>query len=476
MADRIAVMAAGRLQQVGTPREVYETPANLFVAGFIGTPPMNTVPGAHRRAARVARRREPLRARAAAGHRRRPRRSSSASGPSTCTIGADGAVQGVVRHVEWLGHEALVTCERRASRATAGSRCASSSAGAGRRPRCDADRRPLARSAAGRTCTSSTPSIHRARSVADRREEAASPTPGGCTEAGHGRACSSRRRSSSSWSSSSIRSSSSCSAACTGTTPRARTSATSAGRSTRRPRRRRVPRRALAQRPVRHLHRARRPGPRHAPRGGRQPQAPRHQGLPDDLLLDHRHVGPRWRRSSSSCCSTRRSACSRASNLASATRPLDLRRCSACRCRRSGRTSACRSSSSWPASRPCPTEVDEAATLDGYGPVRRFFRITLPLISPVLLFLVVVLVVFALQAFAQIEFLTGAARHGPPRRSSTRSSSARRPTGWARARCMSVGLFVVTFVVTLAQFSSSTGGCTMAAEGGPEGGGWGRRT
>ena len=43
MADRIAIMSAGRLQQVGTPQEVYEAPANLFVAQFIGTPPMNTL-------------------------------------------------------------------------------------------------------------------------------------------------------------------------------------------------------------------------------------------------------------------------------------------------------------------------------------------------------------------------------------------------------------------------------------------------
>jgi multiple sugar transport system ATP-binding protein len=44
MGHRIAVMKAGKLQQVGTPLEVYEKPANLFVAGFIGTPPMNFVP------------------------------------------------------------------------------------------------------------------------------------------------------------------------------------------------------------------------------------------------------------------------------------------------------------------------------------------------------------------------------------------------------------------------------------------------
>jgi multiple sugar transport system ATP-binding protein len=41
MADRIAVMNRGVLQQVGTPQELYERPANLFVANFIGEPPMN---------------------------------------------------------------------------------------------------------------------------------------------------------------------------------------------------------------------------------------------------------------------------------------------------------------------------------------------------------------------------------------------------------------------------------------------------
>ncbi len=44
MGNRIAVMRAGKLQQVGTPLEVYEQPANLFVASFIGTPPMNFIP------------------------------------------------------------------------------------------------------------------------------------------------------------------------------------------------------------------------------------------------------------------------------------------------------------------------------------------------------------------------------------------------------------------------------------------------
>ena len=43
MGHRIAVMRAGKLQQVGTPLDVYEHPANVFVAQFIGTPPMNLV-------------------------------------------------------------------------------------------------------------------------------------------------------------------------------------------------------------------------------------------------------------------------------------------------------------------------------------------------------------------------------------------------------------------------------------------------
>ena len=41
MADKIVVLQAGRIEQVGTPMELYERPANLFVAGFIGSPKMN---------------------------------------------------------------------------------------------------------------------------------------------------------------------------------------------------------------------------------------------------------------------------------------------------------------------------------------------------------------------------------------------------------------------------------------------------
>jgi multiple sugar transport system ATP-binding protein len=44
MGSRIAVMNRGRLQQLGTPGQIYDEPANLFVAGFFGSPPMNFIP------------------------------------------------------------------------------------------------------------------------------------------------------------------------------------------------------------------------------------------------------------------------------------------------------------------------------------------------------------------------------------------------------------------------------------------------
>ncbi|MFN8183160.1 MAG: sn-glycerol-3-phosphate ABC transporter ATP-binding protein UgpC [Candidatus Nanopelagicales bacterium] len=44
LGDRVAVLRRGLLQQVASPRELYEQPVNLFVAGFIGSPPMNFIP------------------------------------------------------------------------------------------------------------------------------------------------------------------------------------------------------------------------------------------------------------------------------------------------------------------------------------------------------------------------------------------------------------------------------------------------
>ena len=47
MSDRIAVMDSGVIQQFGTPQEIYNHPTNLFVAGFIGSPPMNVIERVH---------------------------------------------------------------------------------------------------------------------------------------------------------------------------------------------------------------------------------------------------------------------------------------------------------------------------------------------------------------------------------------------------------------------------------------------
>src|SRR5512142_1941365 len=49
MADKIVVMHDGRVEQIGTPLELYDRPANLFVAGFIGSPAMNFLRGVYRK-------------------------------------------------------------------------------------------------------------------------------------------------------------------------------------------------------------------------------------------------------------------------------------------------------------------------------------------------------------------------------------------------------------------------------------------
>ena len=45
MSDRIVVLNEGKLQQLGTPEEIYNQPANVFIAGFVGSPPMNFFDG-----------------------------------------------------------------------------------------------------------------------------------------------------------------------------------------------------------------------------------------------------------------------------------------------------------------------------------------------------------------------------------------------------------------------------------------------
>jgi multiple sugar transport system ATP-binding protein len=107
LAHRIVVMDQGVLQQIGTPREVYDRPANLFVAGFIGSPPMNFVAGDVADGAFVCRNgRVPIagvapRAGAILGFR-----------PEDARIcGPDGAqLTGTVFSTEMTGNETIVTC------------------------------------------------------------------------------------------------------------------------------------------------------------------------------------------------------------------------------------------------------------------------------------------------------------------------------------------------------------------------------
>lgn len=98
-----------------------------------------------------------------------------------------------------------------------------------------------------------------------------------------------------------------------------------------------------------------------------------------------------------------------------------------------------------------PDELVEAATLDGYGAVRRFFKVTLPLLGPTLLFVVVVLVVFAFQAFAQVDILT---QGGPQERTQTLVYRIFRLQfdDANTAAVMAIGLFALTFVVTMLQY------------------------
>jgi multiple sugar transport system ATP-binding protein len=116
MGHRIAIIADGALQQIGPPQEVYERPANLFVAGFIGTPPMNII---HARLVRegdglavsLPSARVPLpRALADAVAARSLDEVAVGVRPEHLLLAADGFVPATVTVVESLGHERNIAC------------------------------------------------------------------------------------------------------------------------------------------------------------------------------------------------------------------------------------------------------------------------------------------------------------------------------------------------------------------------------
>ncbi|MCB1002720.1 MAG: sugar ABC transporter permease [Acidimicrobiales bacterium] len=99
-----------------------------------------------------------------------------------------------------------------------------------------------------------------------------------------------------------------------------------------------------------------------------------------------------------------------------------------------------------------PDELVESATLDGAGPIRRFFSVTLPIISPTLLFLIVVLTVFAFQAFAQIDILTAGGPAGASETLVFKIFQRQQPIDLGEGSAMALGLFGITFLVTMGQF------------------------
>jgi multiple sugar transport system ATP-binding protein len=120
MGHRIAVLSQGRLQQLGTPMELYRHPANLFVAQFIGSPPMNLLPvaAAGQGHLMVAGRRFALETATAAALDRWLARGGSAAGltaglrPEHLRLApaTNRNLAAEVSHCEALGNEILLTC------------------------------------------------------------------------------------------------------------------------------------------------------------------------------------------------------------------------------------------------------------------------------------------------------------------------------------------------------------------------------
>jgi len=118
MGDRIAIMQAGALQQVGTSDEIYSSPVNTFVAGFVGSPPMNFFQGA------IEKRDEEHRFKHTKFHVKLPeavvQRSEEPLEAKSVTLGVrphhmtlsetpeEGALKGQIYAVERLGKETVV--------------------------------------------------------------------------------------------------------------------------------------------------------------------------------------------------------------------------------------------------------------------------------------------------------------------------------------------------------------------------------
>ncbi len=109
MSNRIAILDGGRLQQFATPDDVYNRPANLFVAGFIGTPSMNLISGERSDKSEFSAKGLNLQL--------EPKRFEAGSGKVTLGLRPDhiligkGKQKAMVRVVEPTGHENIIILE-----------------------------------------------------------------------------------------------------------------------------------------------------------------------------------------------------------------------------------------------------------------------------------------------------------------------------------------------------------------------------
>jgi len=109
LGHRVAVLNQGRLQQIDTPHRIYDDPANIFVAGFVGSPPMNFVPGALGEG----------RFNAAGGSLPAAARESRENvllglRPEDCRVVAASSpdcLPGTIYSIELIGDHVLVTCQ-----------------------------------------------------------------------------------------------------------------------------------------------------------------------------------------------------------------------------------------------------------------------------------------------------------------------------------------------------------------------------
>ena len=99
-----------------------------------------------------------------------------------------------------------------------------------------------------------------------------------------------------------------------------------------------------------------------------------------------------------------------------------------------------------------PEDMHEAARVDGAGPFRRFWQITIPLLSPTIFFAVVVGSIYAFQTFGQIDILT---QGGPLRKTNVLTyyvyTTLSQDNNDGKAAVLAIALFGITFVLTLIQ-------------------------